>query len=268
MTWERGRPSIAHSSIRRSMRRCVSTSPGTRRSASVSGASVLRPSWIRGPTLLTRGARCFREICAQSGIAASRQSPGCEVGCKHLKRRRLIPASGSARARQCVRLRTNFATVYAMMSRSTFILANGVSRSRSTMLFLKRLLVLISLVLFSAHVAFAHAAFAHGGLSNEHAAQMFNMAIKTSSAANAPFAASVAPAHCPAYSPGLAASGQPRGHDHSLCCCVATCGIHCGALFVVLQFEPRAPDLTLPSPLPEQRRDGLTHAPPVRPPIG
>jgi hypothetical protein len=136
------------------------------------------------------------------------------------------------------------------------------------MLFLKRLLILISLTLLFAHVAFAHAAFAHGELSNEQAAQTFSMALETSSAANVPLAASVAPVHCPACSPGLAASGQPCGHGHSLCCCVATCGIHCGALFIVLQFEPRAPDSTLPSPLPEQRRDGLTHAPPVRPPIG
>jgi hypothetical protein len=136
------------------------------------------------------------------------------------------------------------------------------------MLFLKRLLILISLTLLFAHVAFAHAAFAHGELSNEQAAQTFSMAMETSSAANVPLAASAVPVHCPADSPGLAASGQPCGHDHSLCCCVATCGIHCGALFIVLQFEPRAPDSTLPSPLPEQRRDGLTHAPPVRPPIG
>jgi len=131
------------------------------------------------------------------------------------------------------------------------------------MLFLKRLLILISLTLL-----FAHAAFAHGELSNEQAAQTFSMAMETSSAANVSLAASAVPVHCPADSPGLAASGQPCGHDHSLCCCVATCGIHCGALFIVLQFEPRAPDSTLPLPLPEQRRDGLTHAPPVRPPIG
>jgi hypothetical protein len=136
------------------------------------------------------------------------------------------------------------------------------------MLFLTRLLVLISLTLLSAHVAFAHAAFAYGESSNEPAALMSGMVMETSSAANVPLAASAVPVHCPADSPGLAASGQPCGHDHSLCCCVATCGIHCGALFIVLQVEPRATDSTQPSPLPEQRRDGLTHAPPVRPPIG
>ena len=138
------------------------------------------------------------------------------------------------------------------------------------MLFLKRLLILFSFALFSAHGAFAHVAHAQGELSNEHAAQMSGMVMETSSAANANVtpAASGVPAHCPAYSPSPVASGHPCGHDHALCCCVATCGIHCGALFVVLQFEPRAPASTLPSPLPEQRRDGLTHAPPVPPPIG
>jgi hypothetical protein len=157
-----------------------------------------------------------------------------------------------------------------MMLGKMFILAYSVSRPRSTMLFLKRLLILFSLVLFSAHGAFAHVAFAHSEWSSEHAAQMSGMVMETSSAANMNVSpsASGAPAHCLAYSHGLVASGHPCGHEHGRCCCVATCGVHCGALFIAFQFEPRVPGSTLPPPLPEQRRDGLTHAPPVRPPIG
>jgi hypothetical protein len=161
-----------------------------------------------------------------------------------------------------------------MMFGQMFILAYGVSRPRSTMLFLKRLLILFSLVLFSAHGAFAHVAFAHSEWysewSSEHAAQMSGMVMETSSAANVNVSpsASGAPAHCLAYSHGLVVPDHPCRHEHCPCCCVATCGIHCGALFIAFQFEPRVPGSTLPPPLPEQRRDGLTHAPPVRPPIG
>ena len=67
-----------------------------------------------------------------------------------------------------------------MMLGKMFILAYSVSRPRSTMLFLKRLLILFSLVLFSAHGAFAHVAFAHSEWSSEHAAQMSGMVMETS----------------------------------------------------------------------------------------
>lgn len=120
--------------------------------------------------------------------------------------------------------------------------------------FLKRLLLLLSLALLAAHGASAH----------EHQADSPEMTM--SSAGAALVTTADASSHCPASM--TPAAGQPCGHDHAPCCCIPTCGIHCGALLVAFQFEPHAFDSAHPQPLPELRRDGLTHAPPVRPPIG
>lgn len=128
------------------------------------------------------------------------------------------------------------------------------SHSRNRMYFLKRLLLLLSLALIAAHGASAH----------EHEADSQEMAM--SSAGVALVTAADASSYCPAST--APAAGQPCGHDHAPCCCVTTCGIHCGALLVAFQFEPHALDSAHPRALPELRRDGLTHAPPVRPPIG
>ncbi|MEW6346876.1 MAG: hypothetical protein RXR20_16715 [Paraburkholderia sp.] len=119
------------------------------------------------------------------------------------------------------------------------------------MLFLKRLLILLSLALFTAQGAFAH----------EHAGRMVSMTM--SSAADGQSTTSSTEAHCEDAS----ASGQPCGGAHLLCCCAAACGIHCAALFAAFQFEPHGSGPALPQLLSEVRREGLTHAPPVRPPI-
>ncbi|SDG84610.1 hypothetical protein SAMN05216466_105388 [Paraburkholderia phenazinium] len=128
------------------------------------------------------------------------------------------------------------------------------SPSGILMNFLTRLLLLLSLALLTAHGASAH----------ERAVDSQHMAMPSVEGAFG--TAANAPAHCPGSE--ATASGEPCGHDHAPCCCVVTCGVHCGALFVAFQFEPHALDSAHPQSLPEPRRDGLTHAPPVRPPIG
>jgi hypothetical protein len=130
------------------------------------------------------------------------------------------------------------------------------SRSCNRMYFLKRLLLLISLALFTAHGVSAH----------EHVTDLQNMSMPISSAESALVTTADASSHC--LGSVASASGHPCGRDHAPCCCVTTCGVHCGALLAVFQFESHALDSAHPQPLPELRQDGLTHAPPVRPPIG
>ena len=55
-------------------------------------------------------------------------------------------------------------------------------------------------------------------------------------------------------------------HGHGLCC-TTMCGVHCGALFVALRFEPWTPAATLPLPLADPHRVGISYAPLLRPPI-
>ena len=121
---------------------------------------------------------------------------------------------------------------------------------RFAMTSLWRLFIVLSLALLTAQGAFA----------NEHATQRAGAGqMMQLDAANA---AADAPSHCA----DMAASREPCRHDHSICC-MATCGVHCAALFVTFRFEPRVPDALLPRPLPEPRHEGVTHVPPLRPPI-
>jgi len=60
----------------------------------------------------------------------------------------------------------------------------------------------------------------------------------------------------------------PFNHHHGHCpCCVAGCGVHCGAMLAAFGFAGQAPDDSLPRTHPVSRYDGITRAPPVRPPI-
>jgi hypothetical protein len=58
---------------------------------------------------------------------------------------------------------------------------------------------------------------------------------------------------------------------HCVCghasCCATMCGAHCGALFVAWRFEPWTPDASLPFSTTGPYRAGISHAPPLRPPI-
>lgn len=79
----------------------------------------------------------------------------------------------------------------------------------------------------------------------------------------------VAAAHC-----GTAKSGDmpnTSGHgSHGACgtsCCVVGCGVHCGAPTVALALGMQAPDGAALNVLPAPLRAGITHAPPLPPPI-
>jgi hypothetical protein len=69
---------------------------------------------------------------------------------------------------------------------------------------------------------------------------------------------------------GATVTAEPPGADHhEHCpCCTTSCGVHCAVLLTAWRFEPRSLNATLPPTLAEPRRDGLTHAPLLRPPIG
>ncbi|WP_460901365.1 hypothetical protein [Paraburkholderia jirisanensis] len=86
--------------------------------------------------------------------------------------------------------------------------------------------------------------------------------------------AQLAAVSCADESADAATSGQPTsksGHRHQqhghCACCVTGCGVHCGALLAAFSFSAQAPDHGLPRTHPVTRYDGVTRAPPVRPPI-
>ncbi|MFP3569339.1 hypothetical protein [Paraburkholderia sp. SIMBA_030] len=118
-----------------------------------------------------------------------------------------------------------------------------------------RILLVLTLALFAAQGAFAH----------EHATAPMQgaRAMQTVQPADGAFATVGETANCAS----MAAVGVPCQHDHSLCC-LNPCGTHCGALFVVFAFEPRASGASLPQALADPQRIGVTHAPLLRPPIG
>lgn len=118
-----------------------------------------------------------------------------------------------------------------------------------------RIFIVLCLALLMTQGAFAHT---HATAANENGAPM-QMA---HGGDNAREVVSETP-HCD----GMAASAVPCHHDHSFCCSTA-CGVHCGALFAVLRFEPHAGESSLPPPLSEAQRTGVTRAPLLRPPIG
>ncbi|SFI48674.1 hypothetical protein SAMN05192543_103313 [Paraburkholderia megapolitana] len=61
-------------------------------------------------------------------------------------------------------------------------------------------------------------------------------------------------------------AGMHCTHGHGQCC-TTMCGAHCGALFAALRFEPWTPTATLPLPLADPHRVGVSYAPLLRPPI-
>jgi hypothetical protein len=125
--------------------------------------------------------------------------------------------------------------------------------SHPAMNLLCRMLTVLSLVLLCMQGAFAH----------EHVRRAMDVSheLTTVGAEAESHAVPQAHSHCS----GMATTGKPYRHD-PICCAVA-CGLHCGALFIAFHFEPRIPDASTPQPFAEARRDGVTHAPLLRPPI-
>ncbi len=152
-----------------------------------------------------------------------------------------IPSSGK-RPRHCLR----YYSVVDRIDRSCVVLSVIIS--------LRRILIVLSLALLAMQGAFAH----------EHAVQARSPGhgIIVTGAAGQPYTSSHTPSRC-------ATMLAPRlcRHGHSSCC-AAVCGVHCGAILQTFRFEPRISDTSPPRPLAELRDDGVTHAPPVRPPIG
>ena len=124
---------------------------------------------------------------------------------------------------------------------------------------LGRFLIVLALALLSMQGAFAH----------EHVTPMPDGAgaMMVGVAADADPGASDVVSSMPSHYAGMAPSGTPVGHDHCACC-TTFCGVYCGVLFAAFHFEPRKPGATPTRPLLEARRDGVTRAPPVPPPIG
>lgn len=131
----------------------------------------------------------------------------------------------------------------------------------SAMICLGRFLIVLSLALLAMQGAFAHEhvmPMQGKGVAMQMAGVASNRDALLHSAPSLSF-------HCE-----TAVAGEPpRGRDHGHCaCCMSACGVHCGAVLTTARFEPRSLDTTLPPPFAEPRRDGVTHAPPVPPPIG
>ncbi|WP_091996198.1 hypothetical protein [Paraburkholderia lycopersici] len=84
-----------------------------------------------------------------------------------------------------------------------------------------------------------------------------------------PQAVAAASAHCETANAGDATQTGRHG-SHGACsatCCVAGCGAHCGALPVAISFDARTTGRTVLAILPAALRAGITHAPPLPPPI-
>lgn len=152
-----------------------------------------------------------------------------------------IPPSGK-RLRDCLR----YYWVVDRIYRSCVVLSVIIS--------LRRILIVLSLALLAMQGAFAH----------EHAVQARSPghSIIVTGAAGQLYTSSHTSSRCAT----MLAPGSCR-HGHSSCC-VAACGAHCGAILATFRFEPRISDTSPPRPLTELRDDGVTHAPPLRPPIG
>jgi hypothetical protein len=118
-----------------------------------------------------------------------------------------------------------------------------------------RILIVLCLALSMTQGVFAHA---HVTVATEYGAPMQ----MTHDLDNVAGVVSETP-HCNS----MAASAMPCRHDHSFCCSTS-CGVHCGALFAAFRVEPHADGTSLPPPLSEPQRAGVTRAPLLRPPIG
>jgi hypothetical protein len=127
------------------------------------------------------------------------------------------------------------------------------------MFVLRRLLIVLALALLAMQGASAQVRTAQLPPT-----QMMLTMVAQTDHSKATHAAVAAASHCPGVATGHAAGG-----NHDDCPgCPSACGIHCGALLAAYRLEPRAFHASLPSPLSEPLRGGVTHAPPVRPPIG
>ena len=117
-----------------------------------------------------------------------------------------------------------------------------------------RILLVLALACFCVQGVFAH----------EHAAHATNTSIVTDTAHAQPHSstASRAAAHCL----DKAGTGSPCSRDDSICCMTA-CGVHCAALFMTFRFEPAVAPGRISRPLSEASHEGITRAPPLRPPI-
>lgn len=123
------------------------------------------------------------------------------------------------------------------------------------MTFVWRILVVMFLALCATQGAFAHE---HATTPMESAAAMQLAPAGGDTTAST----AIETAHCA----DMAAARLPCHHDHSFCCSTS-CGAHCGALFVVFRFEPRVAETSVPPPLSEPQRAGVTLEPLLRPPI-
>jgi hypothetical protein len=62
--------------------------------------------------------------------------------------------------------------------------------------------------------------------------------------------------------------GPRDRHHHGCLCCTTSCGVHCGALVDASRMAiPALGPAALPPSRPDAHDDGVSHAPPVRPPI-
>lgn len=87
--------------------------------------------------------------------------------------------------------------------------------------------------------------------------------------AQKPNAVVVASDHCGTTKPAEMTNASGNG-SHGACgtsCCVAGCGVHCGAPPVVSALGMPAPGGSTLAVLPVPMRAGITHAPPLPPPI-
>jgi hypothetical protein len=133
----------------------------------------------------------------------------------------------------------------------------------AAMTFLWRFLIVLPVALL-----FAQGAFAHEHMTSPVAGAMrmqMQMQMQMKAVSNRIDVQDVMRenAHCAE----MAATGMPCRHDCLFCCSTSSCGAHCGALLVAFRFEPRVAGRSLPRPLSEPQRTGVTHAPLLRPPI-
>jgi len=133
-----------------------------------------------------------------------------------------------------------------------------------------RVVILLSFAWLSMQGVQAHA-YAQAGDTAAHGSAVRPRAHEARRMAPA---AQLASASCADESSDAATSGQPTsksGHQHQqhghCACCMTGCGVHCGALLAAFRFSAQTPDHSLPRTHPVTRYDGVTRAPPVRPPI-
>jgi hypothetical protein len=124
---------------------------------------------------------------------------------------------------------------------------------------LRRILIVLSLALLSMQGAFAH----------EYAVLVIHDAGKTGiSSGPGEIGAARTLSSMPSHCTDMNDITSHTLHGRERCpCCTTACGTHCGALLAAFRFEPAQPGSMRPQPRREFRRDGVTYAPAVRPPI-